>query len=77
MTLSVDLPMDVLTRLRLEANRRGVSIDVVIAELVALLPPDQAATTKRPLSFIAMGTSTSGRSARDADIMLAEGFGRD
>ena len=33
MTVRVDLPEDALARLRAEAERRGVSIDLVIAEL--------------------------------------------
>ena len=77
MSVTAELPTDVLARLRVEATRRGVSIDVIIAELVALLPPEPVVTTKRRLGFIAMGASTSGRSARDADVMLGEGFGRD
>jgi hypothetical protein len=56
-----------------------VSIDVVIAELAAQLPADASASPKRKhrLSFIGIGASSSGRAARDADEMLAEGFGRD
>ncbi len=33
--------------------------------------------TKRKLGFVGMGTSRTGRTAREADDMLAEGFGRD
>ena len=33
MTVTVDLPEDALARLQAEAKRRGVSIDVVVAEL--------------------------------------------
>ena len=77
MSLTVELPTDVLERLRGEAIRRGVSIDLIIAELVALLPPDYDAATKRKPAFISMGASTSGRAARDTDGMLGEGFGRD
>jgi plasmid stability protein len=72
----VDLPEDALARLRAEAARRGVSIDLVIAELTAALPAERP-PTKRRLSFIGLGSSSSGRFARDADEMLAEGFGRD
>lgn len=75
--MTVELPEDVLAKLTAEATRRGVSIDVVIAELAAQLPADTSAPVKRKLAFIGMGASRSGRGARDADEMLAEGFGRD
>ena len=76
MTVTVDLPDDALARLRAEAKRRGVSIDLVIAELAEALPLE-ASPGKRTLSFIGLGSSTSGRWARDADELLADGFGRD
>jgi len=76
MTVTVDLPEDALARLRAEAERRGVSIDMVIAELTQALPTD-APPAQRALSFIGLGSSTSGRRARDADDLLADGFGRD
>ncbi len=76
MTVTVDLPEDALARLRAEAERRGVSIDLVIAELAEALPAEPP-TAKRTLSFIGLGSSTSGRRARDADDLLADGFGRD
>lgn len=76
MTVTVDLPEDVLVRLRTEAERRGVSIDLVIAELVEALP-SEAPPAPRTLSFIGLGSSTSRRRARDAEDLLADGFGRD
>ena len=76
MTVTVDLPEDVLARLRAEATRRGVSIDLVISELATALPAERP-PAKRALSFIGLGSSNSGRFARDADELLAEGFGRD
>jgi len=75
MTVTVDLPEDALARLHAEARRRGVSIDLVIAELTTTLPPDHI-PRKRTLSFIGLGSSSSGRYARDADELLADGFGR-
>jgi hypothetical protein len=74
MTLTVEISADTLARLRAEADRRGVSIDVVIAELAETLPPETA-NEERKLSFIGLGASISGRRARDA--LLADGFGRD
>lgn len=75
MSVTVDLPEDALARLRAEAARRGVSIDVVIAELANALPAD-VAHARRSLSFVGLGSSNSGRFARDADELLADGFGR-
>ena len=75
MTVTIDLPEDALARLQAEAERRSVSIDVVVAELTKALPTDASAPTR--LSFIGLGSSASGRYARDADELLADGFGRD
>lgn len=76
MTVTIDLPEDALARLRDEAKRRGVSIDLVIAELAEALPAKSAAAPQT-FSFVGLGSSTSGRFARDADEFLADGFGRD
>jgi len=75
MTVTIDLPEDALARLQGEAKRRGVSIDLVIAELAEALPAESAAP--RTFSFVGLGSSTSGRFARDTDELLADGFGRD
>jgi hypothetical protein len=75
MTVTIDLPEDALARLEAEAKRRGVSIDSVIAELAEALP-DQS-SGPRTFSFVGLGSSTSGRYARDTDELLADGFGRD
>jgi hypothetical protein len=75
MTVTVDLPEDALERLQAEATRRGVSIDLVIAELTASLPTEHV-PVRQTLSFIGLGSSSSGRFARDADEILADGFGR-
>jgi hypothetical protein len=75
MTVAIDLPEDALARLLAEAKRRGVGIDTVVAGLTQALPTD--ASAPRTLSFIGLGSSSSGRYARDADELLADGFGRD
>ena len=75
MTVTVELPEDAIARLQAEATRRGVSIDLVIAELTAALP-NGTSPIARTLSFVGLGSSDSGRFARDADELLAEGFGR-
>ena len=40
------------------------------------LPAAMERPTRRRLSFVGLGSSTSGRTASEADEMLAEGFGR-
>ncbi len=78
MPVTLDLPEDVLARLRAEAERRGLSLDEVVSELASALPDGADAPTEaKKLGFVALGSSTDGRSATDADEMLAEGFGRD
>ena len=52
MTVTIDLPEDALERLRAEAKRRGVSIELVIAEL-----PDPRGSGRRWLHlFRLLGT---------------------
>jgi hypothetical protein len=76
MTITIDLPEDALARLKAEAKRRGVSIDFVIAELAEALPAENSGTPQT-FSFVGLGSSTSGRYARNTDEFLADGFGRD
>lgn len=76
---TIELPKAVLARFEAEANRRGVSVDELLASLADGLPasgPREGRKPGRPLGFVSLGSSTSGRRARDADEMLAEGFGR-
>jgi hypothetical protein len=75
MTLTVHLSAELAAALEAEAARRGQSADQVAAELLAERLPQPGA--RRRLAFAGIGSSTSGRSAADADDMLAEGFGRD
>ena len=63
MLVTVELPEDAMARLRAEAVRRGVSIDVVIADLATELPIDVSRRTSR-LSFIGIGHSGRGDLAR-------------
>ncbi len=75
--VTLDLSKEGMARLHAEAERRHISVDAVIEEWAASLPAkDGTAKRKRP-SFVAMGSSSSGRRASDADDMLAEGFGSD
>lgn len=56
-------------------KQSGVGIDVVVAELAQALPMD--ASAPKALSFIGLGSSRSGRYARDADDLLTDGFDQD
>lgn len=57
-----------------EAARRGLTQDQLAAELLSAQLPREP---RRRLAFAAVGASTAGRGAAEADEMLAEGFGRD
>jgi hypothetical protein len=76
MNVTIDLPKEALARLEAEATRRGVSIDLVIAELAEALPAEAPAGLQT-FSFVGLGSSRSGCCARDTDELLADGFGRD
>ena len=75
MTIEVDLPEEAVRRLRAEADRRGLSVEGLIAELASELPPPSSGPGRRP-AFVAVGASETGTSHRVEEI-LAEGFGRD
>ena len=77
MPVTLDLSDEVLARLQREADRRGVSLDAVVAELASPLPTASEPEERKRLGFVGLGASTDGRRAADADEMLAEGFGRD
>ncbi len=61
---------EIAERLTDEAARRGLTAEQLLVELAEDRPP------RRRLGFVGLGASTSGRTAREADDMLAEGFGR-
>lgn len=73
--MSVELPAEAAARLQAEADRRGVSVDAVIAELAEQLPPEAHAESDQ-LPFLAVGASAHG-STPYIDQLLADGFGRD
>jgi hypothetical protein len=72
---TVVLPPHVAARFQAEAARRGVSVADLLAALAEDLPSANRATGARP-GFVGLGASTSGRTAREADELLADGFGR-
>ena len=74
MTVTLHLDDAVAEALAAEAARRGQTADELAAALLAAQLPR---APRRRLAFAAVGASTSGRGAAEADEMLAEGFGRD
>lgn len=75
MSVTLDLPDNVLARLTAEAQRRGVALSEVITDLAdQLLPADRP--RRRRLAFVGAGASTSGITHR-IDQLLDEGLGRD
>lgn len=77
MVVTLDLSEEGMARLHAEAERRQISVDAVIEEWVASLPGKDDTTKRKRPSFVALGSSSSGRRASEADDMLAEGFGSD
>jgi hypothetical protein len=67
MTVTIDLPEDTLKRLQAEARRRGVTVDLVVAEFAQALPVD--AIRAKTLSFNGLGSSNAGRYARETRII--------
>jgi hypothetical protein len=76
MSLTVHLPGELAAALEAEATRRGQTPDQVAADLLAAQLPHPGPPRRR-LAFAAVGSSSAGRDAADADELLAEGFGRD
>ena len=60
MSVTVDLPAEALARLEAEAARRGVGIDVVIAEFADTLPAAERPQRRGRLAFIGIGHSGDG-----------------
>lgn len=77
MTVTLDLSEEDLALLRAEAERPHLSVDALIEEMAQSLPLAAASPERSRLSFVAIGSSTSGLYASDADEMLADGFGTD
>jgi hypothetical protein len=75
MSVTLDLPEDVVRRLTAEAERRGTPLADVIADLAARLPPADEPSRRR-LAFVGAGASATGITPR-MDDLLTDGFGRD
>ena len=76
MPLTVELPEDVLRRLRAAAAARGISVEQLAVETLAQVPAESEPATDSKLAFLAAGASAEGISHR-IDELLADGFGRD
>ena len=74
--VTLELPDNVVARLRREADSRGVSLDELVTELASLLPLSPTPVGHRTLGFVGIGASNSSFNAANADEILAEGFGR-
>lgn len=74
--MTLDLPDETLHRLRDEASRRGVTVEVLIEELVEKLPAGGTGTEVPSPAFVGAGASAHGITDRIEEL-LAEGFGRD
>jgi ribosomal protein L12E/L44/L45/RPP1/RPP2 len=75
MSMTLHVPEDLGSRLAAEAERRGVSIDELSAQLLVAGLDERS--VRRHLAFAGIGASGSARGGAQADEMLAEGFGRD
>jgi predicted transcriptional regulator len=78
MSVSVTLPDDLASRLAHEAERRSMTPDeLAVAVLAENIPEERTGDEHSALmSFLGCGESTDGRTAREDEQMLAEGFGR-
>lgn len=73
-TITVEVPEPLASRLAAEADARGISAQDVALDTLT----ERFGTARRRLGFAALGASTSGRRAADAeDILASEGFGID
>jgi hypothetical protein len=70
MSIRVTIPDDLAALLAEEAARQSLTPDELAARVLA-----EHISGKRHLSFVAIGESQSGRTAEEAEEMLAEGFG--
>jgi len=75
MSITVDLPPDVVRRLETAAAARGLTLEEVAVEVLAEHAPD-ASPRRRRLPFGDVGASAAGITDRIDDV-LADGFGRD
>ncbi len=71
---TIELPADIAAALATAAAERGVSADELAAETLGA----KFGPRRRVLSFVGVGSSTTGRTAAEAEELLEEGgFGID
>lgn len=71
---TIELPDDIAAALAAAAAERGVSVDELAAETIE----SRFGPRRRTLTFAAAGSSTTGRTAAEAEELLDEGgFGTD
>jgi hypothetical protein len=76
MSVTLDLPAATLARLEAEAARRGVGIDVVIAELADALPaPTGPADTGHRFAFAGIAASGDGTLSESYKAVRRDEFG--
>lgn len=75
MAVTLDLPEEVVARLRSEADRRGLTFDELIIEIAESFTTRTDGEASPRLAFVASGASASGVSDK-IDDLLADGFGR-
>lgn len=75
MAVTVDLPEEVVARLRSEADRRGLTFDQLIIDMAEALTTRTDGEVSPRLTFVASGASGSGVTDK-IDDLLADGFGR-
>lgn len=77
MSVTVELPPATLRRLQAEASRRGVEIDVVIAELVEALPaaPEPEPSTGHRFAFAGVAGSRDGTLSERYKTIRRDEFG--
>lgn len=72
--MTVELPEALAERLAAEAARRGLTVTDLAVEALS----ERFGPARRRLSFAAIGSSSTGRRAAEAEELLAEGgFGID
>ena len=74
--MTVELPDDVIRRLRAAAAARGISIEQLAVEALARVTAETEPAASVKLAFIAAGASAEGITHR-IDELLADGFGHD
>lgn len=71
--ITISLPDDVAQRVAREARRTGASVSELIREVLST----ELGKRRRRLRIVGLGKSGTRHTARNAEAVLAEGFGAD